>query len=384
MKLNKSFKYRLYPTKNQQELLLQLGGNTRFLWNLFLQQNIDEYNKTEKFKFRFDLQASLPKLKEAYPFLKLSHSQSLQIVAKQFDMALRDLIKYKKGFPKFKKKNLLTDSFTSSQTWSLNKTNIRIPKIGYVKWKKHRNMQGKPKNITISQDGEKWYCSVLCESDIKEKELKNDNIVGIDLGLKEFVTLSDETVIQNIKVTKKYENKLAREQRRLSRKKKGSNNRFKQRLKVRNVHEKIRNIRKDFLHKTTSHIIAKYDGVVLEDLNIKKMLKNKYLAKSISDVSWHEFKRQLEYKSLWNSKYCIIIDRFAPTSKTCSKCGNIQDMPLSKRTYNCSVCNLSMNRDLNAAINIHKLGINTLGQREIKACGDESIDLSVKQEQLFN
>ena len=169
---------------------------------------------------------------------------------------------------------------------------------------------------------------------------------------------------------KKYEVKLAKEQRRLSKKQKNSNNRFKQRMKVRKVYTKIKNVRQDFLHKTTSSMITKYDGVVLEDLNVKGMMKNHYLAKSIADVSWSEFKRQLEYKCRWNFKHFILIDRFEPTSKVCSKCGCIQDIPLDKRQFNCPDCGLSINRDLNASINIRNLGLRTLGQSGI-ACGVE-------------
>ncbi|GAG98200.1 unnamed protein product, partial [marine sediment metagenome] len=217
------------------------------------------------------------------------------------------------------------------QKWRLGKGFVFIPKIGEVKWIKHRAMQGKPKSITISQDGDRWYCSVLCEYDIEEQEKKTDNIVGIDVGLKEFATLSDGTAVGNPKHLKKYEEKLVSEQRRLNKKQRGSKNRFKQRIKVKIIHTKIKNLRQDFLHKTTSDMITKYDGVVLEDLNVKGMMKNHCLAKSIADVSWSEFARQLEYKAKWNFKYFILIERFEPTSKTCSNCECIQDMPLSKR-----------------------------------------------------
>ncbi|MFH1584142.1 MAG: RNA-guided endonuclease TnpB family protein, partial [Actinomycetota bacterium] len=232
-------------------------------------------------------------------------------------------------------------------------------------------------------DGNNWYCSVLCEYEVKEQQKKVNDIVGIDVGLKNFLTLSDKTVINNPKHLKKYEDKLAKEQRKLSKKQKGSKNRFKQRIKVRKIHSKIKNIRQDFLHKTSYLIIKNYDGIVLEDLNVEGMMKNHHLAKSLSDVSWSEFKRQLEYKSKWNFKHFIIIDRFDPTSKTCSNCGCIQDMALNKRQYNCPFCSVSIDRDLNASINIKNLGlnkINTEGRSGINACGVETVVSTAKQE----
>jgi len=373
MLVQKGFKYKLYPTDEQKQLFLQHAGNARFIWNLFLEQNIEQYRKTKEFKFFYELATSLPKLKEKYDFLKVSVAQSLQTVARQFDRALKDSFKTKKGFPQFKKKCLLKDSFSCPQKWKINKNSVSIPKIGNVKWVKHRPLQGKPKSITITQDGDRWFCSVLCEYEIEEKIKKEDNIIGIDLGLKEFAVFSDETVISNPRYTNKKAKKLKKEQRRLSRKQKRSKNRFKQRMKVKRVHVKIRNARQDFLHKITSNIITKYDGVVLEDLNVKGMVKNHKLAKSISDVSWNEFRRQLEYKCKWNSKHFILIDRYFPSTKTCSGCGAWKDMPLDLRFYDCPKCGLHMDRDLNAAINIREKGLDTLGRREIKACGVPSV-----------
>jgi len=385
MLIQKGFKFRLKPTKKQKHLLLQHGGNTRFIWNAFLQQNIEYYKQEKKFIFFHDLANSLPELKQEYDFLQLSYSQSLQQVAKQFDKALKDSYKTEKGFPSFKRKMLLTDSFTIPQNWKLKQGYVVIPKIGKVKWVKHRPLQGKPKHITISQDGNNWYCSVLCEYEVEKQEKKMDNIVGIDVGLKEFAVFSDGRIIPNIKILKKYEKQLAKAQRRLSRKQKGSKNRFKQRMKVRNIHTKIRNTRQDFLHKTSNLIAKNYDGIVLEDLNVKGMMKNHKLAKSISDVSWSEFKRQLKYKCRWNFKHFFEIGRFTPTTKVCSECGCIQDMPLNKRIFNCPDCGISIDRDLNASINIKMIGLNkilnksyfdTVGHTGINTCGEEGSGLN--------
>jgi len=380
MLIQRGYKYKILPTKEQEESLFQCGGNTRFLWNYVLKINQDYYKETGKFKFYHELAVSLPKLKEEYPFLKESFSQSLQMVLRHFDKALKDSFKKEKGFPSFKKKMLLNDSFTCPQKWRLGRGFVFIPKIGEVKWIKHRAMKGKPKSITISQDGGKWYCSVLCEYAVSDKAKECDNVVGCDVGLKEFATLSDGTIISNPKHTKKYENKLAKEQRKLSKKQKGSKNRFKQRLKVRKIQNKIRYTRNDFLHKTSNSIAKNYDGIAVEDLNIKGMMKNHCLAKSIGDVSWSEFNRQLEYKCKWSFKYYLKIGRFEPTSKTCSNCGCVQEMPLSKRIFDCPDCGISIDRDLNASLNIRNIGLNTVGHTGINACGDGSLELSLKQE----
>lgn len=381
MKVYRGFRYRLSPTEEQIQKFLQFGGNTRFVWNTFARMNQDSYEKTQKFIFRFDLQNSLPALKEQFPFLKDSYAQNLTCVALNFGNSLNEFIKKRKGFPKFKKKDTMNDSFTYPQGWALYPNTLYLPKIGYVRFVKHRPMAGKPKSVTVSQEGQQWYCSVLCEQEIAEQGINSDNPVGIDVGIKEFATLSDGTVINNPRITKKYEQKLAREQRRLSRKVKGSKNRFKQRMKVRKVHAKIKNTRTDFIHKTSTTIAEKYDSVVMENLNVKDMLQDKKLAKSISDVSWYSFGNTLEYKCKRRFKGFTKIDKYAPSSKTCSGCGHVKDMPLNKRTYDCPECGLSIDRDLNASINIKNFSLqNTDGQSGINACGDGGLLPSVKQE----
>lgn len=384
MLVRKGFKYRLKPTHEQKQSLLQHGGNTRFLWNYLLGKNIETYRVEKQFNFAKAMILSLPELKKEKEFLSLSFSQSLQTVARQLNDALVRFLEDKKknnsiGFPQFKKKHLNNDSFHCPQKWKLSKSHVQIPKIGKVKWIKHRPLQGKPKSITITQDGKHWYCSVLCEVNVKEETKKSDNIVGIDRGLKDFAVLSDNTKIKRKRFIKKFENKLARAQRSLSRKEKGSKNRFKQKRKVQKIHRKIRNSRKDFLHKATHHLIANYDGFCLENLNIQGMMKNHKLAKSIADASWREFKRQLEYKSIWYSKYFIVIDRFFPSTKLCSTCGRKRDMKLSDRVYNCE-CGFVMDRDLNASINILNEGLSTLGRRGIYASGVPTLVGTLKEE----
>ena len=384
MKVHKGFKFRLYPTQEQESMLFQQAGNTRFLWNKLLESNIKTYKDTQKFQFSYEMITSLPKLKDEFEFLKLSFSQSLQQVGRQLDKALKDSFKHLRGFPKFKKRGN-KDSFTVPQKFCCNKTSVKLPKIGKVKWIKHRNWEGNPKFLTVSRDGKQWYCSITCEVNLSDKQLptNTENIVGIDVGLKKFATLSDNTSISNPRHLNKKLDKLKREQRWLSRKIKGSNNRKKQIEKVQIVHRKIRNTRKDFLHKTSSDMIAKYSGVVLEDLNVKGMMKNSKLARSISDVGWYEFNRMLEYKSLWNAKYFIKIDRWFASSKICNECGSKKvDLKLSDRIYVCKNCGNIVDRDFNASKNILAEGLNVLAKQTTQghwgsnACGDGKVHFS--------
>lgn len=384
MKIRKAFKFRLCPTQEETILLKQHGGNTRFLYNLLLERHNQYYKQTGKCWSKKAMIISLPKIKKQYDFLQTSFSQSLQQVAGHLDIAFERFFKGISKFPQEKTKHYLNDSFTCPQKWRISEKYVFIPKIGEVKWIKHRNIEGKPKSITISQDGEHWYCSVLCEVEIEDKPIKTDNIIGLDLGLHDFVVLSDGTKVSNPKHLKKKEKQLRRAQRKLSRRKLGSKNRTKQRAKVCTIHRKVRNTRKDFLHQLSSKLIKAYDGFALENLNIKGMLKNRHLSKAISDVGWGEFVRQLEYKSLWHSKAFVKVDMFFPSSKRCSECGNInQALRLSDREWVCINCGTIHDRDINASTNIRDEGkkilnseiLNTVGHTEIYACGENSSGL---------
>ena len=264
---------------------------------------------------------------------------------------------------------------------------------------KDREIEGIQKTATITQDGNQWYVSICCELNIKEKIKRMDNIVGIDVGIKEFATLSDGTKINNPQTLNKHIEKLKKEQKILSRKEfvekeikeevknVSSNNRNKQKEKIRKVHRKVRNIRKDFLHKTTHDMITKYDGIIIETLDIKGMLQknDKNQNRNTCDVSWYEFGRMLEYKCLWNSKHFHKIDKYFASSQICSGCGNKQKMPIEQRTYNCKSCGTKLDRDYNASLNIKREGIknlntNTVGTMGIHACGHSSIEEWTKQE----
>jgi putative transposase len=237
---------------------------------------------------------------------------------------------------------------------------------------KHRAIKGKVKHITIKQDGEQWYCSVNCELKVRQPEVKTDNIIGIDVGLKTFATHSDGEIVENPKTLYKWQRKLNRANRRLHKRIKGSNRRSKQRKKVSRIHRRIRNIRRDFQHKETCCTIAKCDGVALENLNVRGMMKNHHLAKAIADCGWYEYKRQLKYKCQWYGKVFLEIGRFEPTSKCCSRCGwKDVNLCLSDRVFRCKCCGLEIDRDLNAAINIEHCGLNILWDTQKYTPGDD-------------
>jgi putative transposase len=383
VKIRRAFKLRLSPTTEQEQSLKQHAGNTRFLYNYLLEQNIEKYDKEQKFIFGHEMITSLPKLKEEHEFLGLSFSQSLQQVGRHLDKALRDFLdesQPEKKFPAFKKKRNNRDSFTVPQKFRVAKNYVFIPKIGEIPWIKHRAIKGKIKHLTVKQDGSQWYCSVNVELKVKEPKpiIKPENIISADLGIKTFAMLTDGEPIDLEKVTKKEDKKLKKFHRHLSRKKEGSNNRKKHLRRLQVLHRKIRNKRKDFQHQESRDMINKYDGIILESLNISGMMKNHCLSKAVQNCAWYQFISFLKYKSQWAGKPFIQIDRWAATSKKCCRCGWYhKELKLKDRTFICQECQLEIDRDLNAAINIYKIGIIQYLKLEIPWDSRESFDLYV-------
>ena len=320
------------------------------------------------------------KYKEEYPYLKEVDSLALANAQLNLEKAFKNFLKNKEfGFPKYKCKSNPVQSYTTNNqnTIYIDKGYIKLPKLkSLVKIKLHREVKGIIKSVTVSRNSiNHYYISILCEEVIEELPKANKNI-GIDLGIKDFAIMSDNTKVENLKLTKKYEDRLKREQRKLSKKKevaKNSNKKLsdsknyqKQKKVVAKIHNKIRNKRKDFINKLSTDIINNHDIICIEDLNIKGMLKNHKLAKSISDVSWSEFVRQLEYKANWYGRKIIKVPTFYPSSKTCSSCGNIKEtLTLSERIYHCECCGLEIDRDYNASINILRKGLEILREEKI-------------------
>jgi putative transposase len=377
----KAYKFKLKPTSDQAQIFVSWMGAGRWIWNQCLSQNKESYANTKKFIFRYDLSKQLPELKKTNEWLKEIPSQALQNRIIDFNTALNRVWKQGNGFPKYKSKhhehhNTIRIDQTNGHI-DPRKKQIKIPKIGWVKWNRHRSLAGKLKSITIKQENGDWFCVCLCQIDdvLQITKINQQDIVGIDLGLKEFAVTSDGEVIETPKLYRKRAKKLARLQRQHSKKQKSSNNRAKARKKLKQLHYKIKCQRSDFTHKASNSITKNYKLIGVEDLNIAGMMRNRSLAKSIQDQGWAQFVSQLEYKSTFNGGMTVKINRWLPSTKTCSSCGQTQSMPLSVRTYECSSCGMTMDRDYNAAINIRRYAIeetNRCGTHRIHACGDTS------------
>ena len=363
----KTIKVRLYPNEEQRVLLEKHFGSCRFVWNHFLALRNEVYTKTGKGMSQYEMTALLPQLKNENEWLREVNSQSLQASIQFLDGAFHKFFKNIARYPKFKKKGH-GGSFTVPQHFTINDNHLTIPKFKMpIRMFAHRKIEGKVKSLTITKTPSgKYFVSILSESGEKPpetKEIEPNNTIGIDVGITAFLTTSDGIQIDNPKNLKKSEKKLAILQKRLSRKQKGSNNRNKARIKVATAHEHIANQRMDFHNRVSDSLLKAYDTVITEDLNVSGMMKNHHLAKSITDQGWHQFKTMLQYKMEWREAELIEIGRFDPSSKMCSKCGNIKhDLKLSDRIYHCNACGLIIDRDLNAAINIRNMGFIKVGK----------------------
>lgn len=367
----KSIKFRLYPTEEQKELLEKQFGCSRYVYNWALDYAKWEYEQNRTTTFKKHWEALIPSLKEYLPWLKTNgNSQAIQQELKHLDEAYQRFFKKLGGKPKFKSK-YDKQSFSVPQHFKLENGMLSIPKIKSIPIIISKDLsEMELRSITISKTKTgKYFASVLYQTGIESPQPPiptKDKSLGIDLGIKHFAIFSTGEKIDNPKFFEKGQKRLRRLQKSLSRKQKTSSNRAKAKRFVALLHERISNQRNDFLHKTTHSLTCKSQEVqtlCVENLNVKGMLKNRKLAKSISSVAWGEFLRQLKYKCLWTGKNLLACGRFDPTSKTCSNCGWKNDnLKLSDRSWTCDACGILRDRDINASQNIVAFAFDLYGE----------------------
>ena len=392
MIIRKGYKYRLKTNFEQEQMLRLFAGHCRFVWNKALDLQMNRLNHRIPILSYQEL-AGLLKLwkhSEEWGFLKEAHSQIEQQVLKDLDRALWDGLKKNKGMPQFKKRGM-HDSFRFPQGFKIQGNRIYLPKIGWMRFIKSRDIVGTPKSVTVSRYCGHWYVSILAEQEVEQPIHPSSEAVGIDMGIARFATLSDTSFIEPLNSFKKLEGKLAHAQRKLSKKKKFSQNWHKQKARVSKIQCRIAYARQDFLHKASTAISKSHAVIVLEDLKVSNMSRSASgtidepgrnvraksgLNKAILDQGWAEFRRQLEYKEAWLGGMVIAVPP-RNTSRTCPVCGHISaDNRKTQASFKCINCGFEANADHVAACNILAAGLAVI------ACGDGALAPSVKQEPL--
>ena len=391
----KAIKLRLYPDDEQVDYINKQLGCCRFVYNHCLQFRKDSYENNKRSVSSSDLIKYLVPLKQQYKWLTDVHSKVLQQSVRDMNKAYDNFFKLKKGYPKFKSKHNYKQSCRFPKDAFIGVRGNRIDLIKAlknvhfkcsVKDERYLNKnQDKVSSLTLTKDNTgRYYLSVLID---KPNEIRriNNNIIGIDLGIKDFIVTSTGEVFENLHFKKSQKNKLKRLQRRLSKKQKGSNNRNKARIKLAKLNEKIRNRKLNYLHEVTNTLLNENQVIVIENLNVKGMVKNHKLAESISETNFGEFRRMLEYKALWYGRKVVYVDRWFPSSKTCNHCGYInKELKLSDRQWICPQCRELVERDYNAALNILDEGKRKIGlsSPEFKPVENPTMDDRLSNEVL--
>ncbi len=371
MEQKRAYKYRFYPTDDQKHVLARTFGCARFVYNWALRQKTDAFYQENKRLYYKDLSEALTCLKqqEEYCWLSEVSSVPLQQALRHLDKAFLNFFEGRAKYPTFKKKRHRQSATYTSNAFKCDGTSLTLAKMTApldIRWSRSLPNGATPSSVTVSKDcADRYFVSFLVEEDIKQLEPASAT-VGADLGLKAFVILSTGETIGNPKFFHKDEKKLAKAQRRHARKQKGSKNRAKARQKVARIHARIADRRYDFLHQLSTRLIRENQTICVESLQVKNMVKNHSLAKAISDVGWSEFVSFLSYKAAWCGRNLVKIDKWYPSSKRCFDCGHLLDsLPLDVRIWTCPECGVVHDRDLNAAQNIHAVGLTVF-----EACGE--------------
>ena len=373
---NKAYKFRLYPNQEQQQFLAKCFGCSRFLYNHFLRLTTDVYADCQK-SLRYQEWAKLlTSLKKEFEWLKEVNSQALQQTLKDLETAYSRFFKGLAKFPTFKKRSN-RQSFRVPQHFSITeKGKLKLPKMSPIKMVIHREIKGDIKNVTVSKTPSgKYYASIVTELDIPKAPL-NGKKIGMDLGIKDFCITNKPEKFENPRYFQRSLRRLKIRQRRLSRKVKGSNNKRKARVRVAKIHEKVANQRLDYQHKISLKLTGENQVISCEDLNIKGMVKNRKLAKQISDVAWGQFLTLLEYKGDIYGCEIKRVDRFFPSSKRCSSCGYIkEDLTLKDREWTCPECHANHDRDINACHNLLQFSDGYIGWEAPESTPNQTVEM---------
>jgi len=389
MKVNRAYKVELDPNNRQRTALLRHAGCARYAYNWGLNRKIEDYKAHGKSPGAMALHRELNVLKQTeVPWMYEVSKCAPQEALRDLDTAYKNFWRRcknsdkQKGFPRFKSRKRGIGSFrlTGAIQSTASGRRVQLPRLGKIHVKERGYLPG-PDNIsvkvlsaTVSERAGHWFVSLQVEETLPTPKTKvNGEVIGIDVGVKHLAVLSDGAVIENPRALKGAEGRLRQLQKSVSRKVKGSRNRRKAVRRLARQHYRVSNIRKDAIHKATTEIVQRASVVGLETLNVKGMLRNHRIARSLSDAALSEFHRQIEYKVAWNGVEVVRADRFYPSSKTCSCCGHVvDDLTLSDRTFRCPACGLEIDRDLNAAINLRNVAITMAGSSPVTACGEAS------------